>query len=103
MKKITILFAIFLFTNQALGETYPEFLKALLPADAIYQAELSKTKTVQDEVILKKIEGKNFVESASYQDNKTKKIVSLRIDGIFVEIGSQPATSFVKGLVDSDK
>ncbi len=41
-----------------------------------------------------------FVNSIIYQDRKTKKEIKLPVDGIFVEIGSQPATSFVKGLVD---
>jgi len=49
---------------------------------------------------LKKVEGTNFVESIVYQDNITKKMVFLKVGGVFVEIGSQPATSFVKGLVD---
>lgn len=49
---------------------------------------------------LKNIQGKNFVESIIYQDNKSKKEISLKVSGVFVEVGSQPATSFVKGLVD---
>ncbi len=71
-------------------------------AEEAVQEKAGKTGKIEviTSAVLKKIEGKNFVESASYQDNKTKKIVSLKIDGIFVEIGSQPATSFVKGLVD---
>ncbi len=71
-------------------------------AEEAVQEKAEKTGKIEiiTSAVPKKIEGKNFVESASYQDNKTKKIVSLRVDGIFVEIGSQPATSFVKGLVD---
>lgn len=71
-------------------------------AEEAVQEKAEKTGKIEviTSAVLKKIEGKNFVESASYQDNKTKKIVSLKVDGIFVEIGSQPATSFVKGLVD---
>ena len=41
-----------------------------------------------------------FVESIIYEDLKTKKRKTLEVQGVFVEIGSQPATSFVKGLVD---
>jgi thioredoxin-disulfide reductase len=71
-------------------------------AEEAVQEKAEKTGKIEiiTSAVLKKIEGKNFVESASYQDNKTKKIFSLKVDGIFVEIGSQPATSFVKGLVD---
>ncbi len=56
--------------------------------------------TVFNEVVLQKIQGKNFVESVVYQEKSSKKIVTLDVQGIFVEIGSQPATSFVKDLVD---
>jgi len=49
---------------------------------------------------VKKIQGKNFVESLVYQDQKSKKLINLEVGGVFVEIGYQPATAFVKGLVD---
>ncbi len=52
---------------------------------------------------LKRIEGKKFVESIIYKDRKTKKEKTLSVKGVFVEIGSQPATSYVKGLVDFNK
>lgn len=52
------------------------------------------------DVALKKIGGKDFVESLLYQDKKSQKINTLKVSGIFVEIGSQPATAFVKGLVE---
>lgn len=52
---------------------------------------------------LKSIKGKNFVESIIYEDRETKKEKTLKIQGVFVEIGSQPATSYVKGLVDFNK
>jgi len=59
-----------------------------------------KKATVITNVVLKKIDGKDFVESISYQDRKTKKNKKLAVEGVFVEIGYQPADSFVKGLVD---
>lgn len=65
--------------------------------------ELAK-KSGKTEIIagalLKKIQGKDFVESIVYRDKKEKKEKVLKVQGVFVEIGSQPATSFVKGLVD---
>jgi len=61
-------------------------------------------KTGKAEIItnaaLKEIKGKDFVNSIVYEDLKTKKIKTLKVQGVFVEIGSQPATSYVKGLVD---
>jgi len=41
-----------------------------------------------------------FVNSIIYQDRETKKNITLPLEGVFVEIGSQPATAFAKGLVD---
>jgi len=49
---------------------------------------------------VKEIKGENFVNSLIYTDLKTKKEKKLDIEGVFIEIGRQPATSFVKGLVD---
>jgi thioredoxin-disulfide reductase len=49
---------------------------------------------------IEKIEGENFVSKVLYQDLKSKETKTLNVEGVFVEIGSQPATSFVKDLVD---
>ncbi len=71
-------------------------------ADEIIQEKVKATGKIEiiTDAVLKKIQGENFVSSLIYQDNKLKKNKTLKIEGIFVEIGSQPATSFVKGLVD---
>ncbi len=71
-------------------------------ADEINQERVKKTGKIEliTNAVLKQIKGKEFVNSLIYQDRKTKKEIKLPVDGIFVEIGSQPATSFVKGLVD---
>jgi NADH-dependent peroxiredoxin subunit F len=49
---------------------------------------------------LKEIKGDKFVKSLIYEDLSANKTKELEISGIFVEIGYQPATAFVKGLVD---
>lgn len=49
---------------------------------------------------LKEIRGGNFVDSVIYEDRKSKKLITLKVQGVFVEIGSQPATYFVKDLVE---
>lgn len=53
--------------------------------------------------VLKEIKGSKFVESIIYQDKKTKKEKTLEVKGVFVEVGYEPATSYVKGLVDFNK
>lgn len=50
--------------------------------------------------VIKEIKGKDFVDSIIYQNKNKKKNTSLTLEGVFVEIGSQPATSFVKDLVE---
>jgi thioredoxin reductase len=49
---------------------------------------------------VKKIEGDKFVNKLIFEDVALKKEKELDVQGILVEIGSQPATSYVKGLVD---
>jgi len=71
-------------------------------ADEINQEiveSLGKTEIIKN-AALKEIKGRDFVESIDYQDLKTKKINNLKVEGVFVEIGNQPATSYVKDLVD---
>lgn len=71
-------------------------------ADSENQEQVKKIKKIK--IILnaeaKEFKGKKFLEQLIYSDKKNKKIISLKIDGAFIEIGSQPATSFVKGLVE---
>jgi len=71
-------------------------------AEQIIQDQVKKISKISllTEVVLQKIQGKNFVESVVYQEKTSKKPVTLEVQGLFVEIGSQPATSFVKDLVD---
>jgi thioredoxin-disulfide reductase len=74
----------------------------VVKADAENQDRVKKTGKVKviTNAALKKIQGKQFVNSIIYQDRKTKKEITLPLEGVFVEIGSQPSTSFAKGLVD---
>ncbi len=71
-------------------------------ADEINQGRVKKTKKVEiiTNAALKKIQGEQFVKSIVYQDQRSKKEKTLPVEGVFVEIGFQPATSFVKDLVD---
>lgn len=71
-------------------------------ADETNQERVKKTRKTEviTSAVLKQIRGKEFVDSIVCQNRKTKKLNTLKVEGVFVEIGSQPATSFVKGLVD---
>jgi len=71
-------------------------------ADETNQDKIKKTGKVEviTNAIVKRIKGKKFVESIVYEDRETKKEEELALEGIFIEIGSQPATSFLKDLVD---
>jgi len=73
-----------------------------IKADDENQERAKKTGKIETitQIALKKIEGKDFVESVVYQDKSSKELKILKVQGVFVEIGSQPATSFVKGLVE---
>lgn len=51
-------------------------------------------------VSVKKINGNKFVEELVYENKETNKEEVIKLDGIFVSIGHQPATSFVRDLVN---
>ena len=49
------------------------------------------------------IKGDQMVSAIAYEDQNTKEIKTLEVQGIFIEIGTQPATALVKDLVDFTK
>jgi len=49
------------------------------------------------------IKGGQMVDSLIYEDQATKELKTLEVQGIFIEIGTQPATSLARGLVDFTK
>ena len=55
-------------------------------AEESIQEKAKKTGKIKviTSAVLKKVEGTNFVESAIYQDNITKKMISLKVGGIFL-------------------
>ncbi len=73
-----------------------------IKADKENQEAVEKSGKVKiiTNTALKEIKGDKFVNSLVYQDRKTKEEKRLDVEGIFVEIGYQPTTFFVKGLVD---
>ncbi len=71
-------------------------------ADKESQELVEKTGKVEiiTNAVIKEIKGENFVKAIVYEDSKTKKEEILEVEGVFVEIGTQPVTSFAKGLVN---
>jgi thioredoxin-disulfide reductase len=71
-------------------------------ADEIVQAKAQETGKIEifTSVSLQEILGDKFVKSIAYRKGQTDQIESLSVDGLFVEIGSQPATSFLGDLVE---
>ena len=61
-------------------------------------------KTGKVEIItgaaLKEIQGDKFVNSIIYEDRKTGAKKELKVEGVFVEIGLQPASAFAQNLVE---
>ena len=69
------------------------------PANQEIVRHSKKVKIITNAQI-KKILGKNRVESIIYLNRKTRKEKKIKVDGVFIQIGNQPSTSFAKGLVD---
>jgi thioredoxin-disulfide reductase len=71
-------------------------------ADAENQEEAKKSNKIEiiTNAKVKEIKGDKMVSELVYEDLTNKKEKTLKVQGIFVEIGSQPATSLARGLVD---
>ena len=61
--------------------------------------KLNKSEVITNAKVLG-IQGDKFVKSLIYQDTSSNQDKKLDVDGVFIEIGSSPATAFVKDLVD---
>ena len=95
-------FEVAMFLSKIAKKIYILEASEKIRADAENQERVKKTGKVEiiTDAQVQKIQGKQFVNSLIYEDRKTKREIKLPVEGIFVEIGSQPATSFVKDLVD---
>ena len=74
-------------------------------ADEILQKQVKKESRIQVHLNkeMKKIEGNKTVYSATYKDLKTGKTFQVPTHGVFIQIGSVPATGFLKGLCKFNK
>ncbi|MBU1045739.1 FAD-dependent oxidoreductase [Patescibacteria group bacterium] len=73
-----------------------------LAADELEQERARHNEKIEiiNSAALKSIEGKNKVERITYEDVKSKQKKNLKVEGVFVSVGTQPATSFIKEMVD---
>jgi thioredoxin-disulfide reductase len=71
-------------------------------ADAENQALVAKNEHIEiiTNAKVKKIEGKVFVNSITYEDLTSSTEKTLEVNGVFVEIGYSPSTGFLEGLVE---
>ncbi|MEK7080321.1 MAG: FAD-dependent oxidoreductase [Patescibacteria group bacterium] len=78
---------------------------AEINADEANKNDIKKSDKIEiiKNASVKEIKGGAFVESLVYQDNISKEGKTLEVQGVFVEIGTQPATALAKGLVDFTK
>ncbi|TET73300.1 MAG: thioredoxin-disulfide reductase, partial [Candidatus Aminicenantes bacterium] len=64
--------------------------------------ENSKIEVLWDSVI-EKISGKDKLKSITIMNVKDKSFSEIKLDGLFISIGMDPNTGFVKGLIDLNK
>ncbi len=71
-------------------------------ADEYLQEKAEKNEKIEviKGAMLKEIKGDRFVESINYKNIKLNEEKELKVQGVFVEIGSIPVTNFLKDLVD---
>ena len=76
-----------------------------IQADEILQEKVNKQGKIQVHLNkeMKEIEGKGKVQSLIYKDLKTGRTFQVPIEGVFIQIGSVPATGFLKGLCQFNK
>lgn len=91
-----------LFLSKTVQKVYILEYGSEVKADQTNQTEVKNNKKIEviTNAAVKEIKGKKFVEEIVYQDNLSKQLKNLAVDGIFIEIGSLPATDFVKDLVE---
>lgn len=78
---------------------------AELKADELNKKEAEGSNKIEiiTNASVKEIKGSGMVDSLIYENNISKEIKTLQVQGIFIEIGTQPATALAKGLVEFSK
>ena len=74
-------------------------------ADQWNQKEIENSEKIEviTSASVKEVKGDKMVNGLVYEDLISKEKKTLQVEGVFIEIGSQPATSMAKGLVNFNK
>ncbi|HCC68658.1 MAG TPA: thioredoxin-disulfide reductase [Nitrospiraceae bacterium] len=94
-----------IFLTRFASEVYMVHRRDKLRATKIIQERAmanQKIKFVCDSVV-EKIEGDDTVNSISLKDVKTGQKTKLYVEGVFIYVGYNPNTEFLKGLIDMNK
>lgn len=77
---------------------YPDLSKG----DAAYVDKIISSPLIEilNNAKIKEIKGDKFVHALVWENTKTNKAQEIKVDGVFVEIGSRPAINFAKNLVE---
>jgi NADH-dependent peroxiredoxin subunit F len=94
-----------LFMTRYAKKIYILEYSAELKADEENRKDAEKSDKIEiiKNAAVREIKGDTFVKSLTYQDNISKESKVLELQGVFIEIGSQPATALAKGLVNFTK
>ena len=73
-----------------------------LAANVANQERIKKNKKIQiiTNAQVVKIGGNRWVQFLTYLDRISKQKITIPVEGVIIEVGRQPATSFAQGLVD---
>lgn len=94
-----------LFMTNYASKVYVLEFGAEIKADEENKEDVKKSDKIEiiTNAAVKEVKGDTMVKSLIYQDNVSKEMKTLEVEGVFIEIGRQPATSMAKGLVDFTK
>jgi len=75
-----------------------------LRATKILQEKLLADSRIQVlwDTVVEEIKGDQFVNAMKIKNVKTGQTSDLKVDGVFVSVGTQPATGYLKGMVNLD-
>lgn len=73
--------------------------------DPVMQDKIKNNPKVEilTQALTQEILGSQFVTGLKYKDSRNGETKELKLDGVFIEVGSVPNSDFVKGLVDLDE